>query len=167
MTFHVRFVGNKNLPGPETFWIRLLHTLCNVTTITISTSTQRTEPVLLNDGVSLSKQVTCLLPTTGSSIRLTCSSFSVGPRWDADCSGAVVHSIWTAWPWLHRLPSPPSTQQDEQQCFFVEIPLFHWQIKLQSWELQNAMLRTVKCSVENYKMQWWELLNTVDMQRCS
>lgn len=55
--FSCRVHGKQNLPGPET----LPHTLCNATTITLSTSTWRTEPVLFNDGVSLSKQVTCLL----------------------------------------------------------------------------------------------------------
>jgi hypothetical protein len=66
-----------------------------------------------------------------------CSLFPVDPLWDADCSGAVVPTAWTAWPWLHWLPSPPSTQQEEQQCFFLEIHCFTDKV---------AVVRTTKCS---------------------
>jgi hypothetical protein len=38
-----------------------------------------------------------------------CSSFSVYPRWDAYCSGAVVPTTRTAWPWLYCRVLPSSS----------------------------------------------------------
>jgi hypothetical protein len=72
-------------------------------------------------------------------------------------------------------PSPPSTQQKEEQCFFFVIFCFtdneaavmritkccRKNSKMLWWKLQNAVVRSTKFCRENYKMLSWDQQNAV------